>query len=148
MLQVLAEDLAVLNQRLDLVDRIAMIHEQLCRQAPSIQRVAFAIYHQNCDLLCTHVSHPALPATQWFHEQQLATIPSLQYLAQARCSRVIDDLAAELSSESVHRRWLLSQGGSRPTRCLCSGVMVCSDSSFLTPWSSPPSSRSCWIGSR
>jgi hypothetical protein len=108
--RLMAEEFAVLDQRLPLVDRIAVVHRRLCTHSPSIGRVAFALYHENRDLLCTYVSHPVVAINPRFHEQRLAEIPSLRHLAKARCTRVIHDLAAEMSSQSAYNNWLLSQG--------------------------------------
>lgn len=108
--RLLVEEFAVLDQRLALVDRLALAHKQLSVHAPGVDRVAFVLYHQSHDLLCAYVSHPVLAVDPKLHEQKLSAIPSLQHLAAARCSRVIHDMATEVSSHNAHNRWLLSQG--------------------------------------
>jgi len=99
-----------LDQSLPLGDRLTLIHQRLEHLAPAIERVAFALYQPRNDLLSTYVSHNSCSPNLSFYDAHLATIPSLKHLADARCCRVIDDMAVELPPGSTHSNWLLEQG--------------------------------------
>lgn len=99
----------VLDDRLTLAERLAVLHRQLQRWVPSIHRVAFALYQPGNDLLSTYISHNTRPPNLSFYDHRLAAIPSLMHLAETRQCRVIHDMAAELPKRSEHSRWLLEQ---------------------------------------
>ena len=105
----LPQSYAALDESLSLSQRLALLHGRLQDMVPSIQRVAFALYQPNNDLLSTYISHNSSPPNLSFYDQRLATIPSLQQLASTRQCRVIHDMALELSRQSRHSRWLLDQ---------------------------------------
>ncbi|MFM7087385.1 MAG: HD domain-containing phosphohydrolase, partial [Cyanobium sp.] len=93
-----------------LQERLQQIHQRLQAIAPAIERLAFAVHQPRNDLLSTYVSHDNSNTRLNFYDAPLSTIPSLQQLAQQRRSRIIDDMAIELPTESAHSRWLLAQG--------------------------------------
>jgi len=99
-----------LDQRRSIQERLRWIHGQLQAIEPRIARLAFAIYQPRNDLLSTYLSHNSRGPTLRFYDAPLARIPSLQALADGRCCRVIDDMAAELPRHAAHSRWLLEQG--------------------------------------
>jgi transcriptional regulator with GAF, ATPase, and Fis domain len=99
-----------LDQSVPLVDRLVLLHSRMRAVVPSVERVAFAVHHSSNDLLSTYVSHSASGTVQPFSDQRLAAIPRLARLAERRCCSVVHDIAAELSPQSDHTRWLLDQG--------------------------------------
>jgi HD-GYP domain-containing protein (c-di-GMP phosphodiesterase class II) len=110
MAQTFPQSFSTLNQTLPLQDRLASIHMRLQAIAPSLGRLAFTLYQPSNDLLSTYISHNQGSPTLRFDDASLAAIPSLRRLADARCCRVIDDMAVELSPHSAHSQWLLQQG--------------------------------------
>jgi len=99
-----------LDQRQPIQDRLCWIHTRLQAIDPRFERLAFAVYQPQNDLLSTYVSHNSRGINLSFDDAPLACIPSLQALASARCSRVIDDMTVELPPHSEHSRWLLDHG--------------------------------------
>lgn len=110
MAQTFPQSFSTLNQTLPLQDRLASIHMRLQAIAPSLGRLAFTLYQPSNDLLSTYISHNQGSPTLRFDDASLAAIPSLRRLADTRCCRVIDDMAAEFSPHSAHSQWLLQQG--------------------------------------
>lgn len=99
-----------LDQRQPIQDRLRWVHERLQAIDGRLERLAFALYQPRNDLLSTFVSHNGRGPNLSFYDAPLAGIPSLQSLASARRSRVIDDMQAELPTDSAHSRWLLQHG--------------------------------------
>ena len=99
-----------LDQSVPRVDRLVLLHSRMRAVVPSVERVAFAVHHSSNDLLSTYVSHSASGTVQPFSDHRLAAIPRLARLAERRCCSVVHDIAAELSPQSDHTRWLLDQG--------------------------------------
>lgn len=102
--------LPALDQSVPLAERLLLLSARMQAVVPAVERVAFAIYHPRNDLLSTYLSYNSRGAALRFYDHPLATIPSLQRLAEARQCRVIDDMPVELPAVSEHSRWLLSQG--------------------------------------
>lgn len=110
MAQTFPHPFSCLDQRQPIQDRLRWIHERLQAVDGHLERLAFALYQPRNDLLSTFVSHNSRGPNLSFYDTHLAGIPSLQALARARRSRVIDDMEAELPTRSAHSRWLLQHG--------------------------------------
>jgi HD-GYP domain-containing protein (c-di-GMP phosphodiesterase class II) len=110
MAQTFPQSFCCLDPTQSLQDRLAAIHARIQAFAPTVKRLAFALYQPSNDLLSTYVSHNQDSPTLTFYDASLKAIPSLRQLAESRCCRVIDDMALELPRHSVHSQWLLQQG--------------------------------------
>lgn len=91
-------------------ERIQALHDEICRIEPAIDRMACALYDAGMDLLKTFVNSTHKGSALNAYQYKLSHSPSLMHLARSRDSRVIDDIPAELDSDSEHTRWLLAQG--------------------------------------
>lgn len=98
------------TQTHSLGERVEALHHQVRRIAPSVTRLACALYEPTEDLLKTFVNStvdgPALNA----YQVRLADSPSLKTLADTQRCRVIPDLLHAGLHDTVHSRWLLDQG--------------------------------------
>jgi HD-GYP domain-containing protein (c-di-GMP phosphodiesterase class II) len=110
MAQTFPQSFCCLDPTQSLQDRLAAIHARIQALAPTVKRLAFALYQPSNDLLSTYVSHNPGSPTLTFCDASLKAIPSLHQLAGSRCCRVIDDMALELPRPSAHSQWLLQQG--------------------------------------
>ncbi|MFO1153286.1 MAG: HD domain-containing protein [Rhodospirillales bacterium] len=89
-------------------EQLRSMHARLCTELPGIARVAVAIYDRKTDALKTfvHSTNGVSPFSHYL--EKLENVPALADLAQTRQERVIDDLTANLWSDS--RRALVEHG--------------------------------------
>ncbi len=91
-------------------ERIRLLHDEICRFEPGVDRMACALYDADMDLLKTFVNstHKGTPLTAY--EYKLSLSPSLQRMAHSGETRVLHDIPLQLDSHSEHSRWLMAQG--------------------------------------
>lgn len=95
---------------LSLGSRVFTIHRQLAAVCGDVARLAVAIYDDSTGMLRTFVESSDGPSPLVCYEQPLAKVPSLQAIADDRCSRTIDDLRELEPARSAHTRRLLEAG--------------------------------------
>lgn len=95
----------------DLTHQLQSIHGLVRARYPFVERIALALYEPATDLLKTFVSSNTDQVALKRYETTLASVPSLQALAQARQSRIVEDIPdAFATSGSAHTAWLAQQG--------------------------------------
>jgi HD-GYP domain-containing protein (c-di-GMP phosphodiesterase class II) len=108
-----AEAVALLlpeHHALSLSERIGSLHEHLRRVVPTIDRLACALYDPEMDLLKTFVNSTVGGEPLRTYQYKLSASPSLMALKGEGRSRIIDNIAEELKSETEHTRWVKSMG--------------------------------------
>jgi HD-GYP domain-containing protein (c-di-GMP phosphodiesterase class II) len=94
-----------------LSQRLGLLHAQIRRELPAVDRVACALYEPETDLLRTFVHSTGQATPLRGYHLRLADSPSLAALVAGRGERVIDDIAVELHDHgATHTQWLLAQG--------------------------------------
>jgi len=95
----------------DLTHQLQSVHGLIQARYPFVERIALALYEPATDLLKTFVSSNTDQVALKRYETTLASVPSLQALAQARQSRIVEDIPEAFSaSGSAHTAWLSQQG--------------------------------------
>ncbi len=106
-----AESLALpATQTHSLGERVEALHRQVRRIAPSVTRLACALYEPTEDLLKTFVNSTLDGSALNAYQVRLSDSPSLKALAEAQRCRVIPDLQRAGLHDTAHSRWLLEQG--------------------------------------
>lgn len=93
-----------------LEQELKVIHEMISSRYPFVERVAVAMYDPILDALTTFVSSNDDHIVLKHYEAKLAQVPSLAALAVSRQSRVVNDIASELGSQTPHSAWLKERG--------------------------------------
>ena len=91
-------------------ERIAALHAHLRRVVPTVDRLACALYDPEMDLLKTFVNSTVGGQPLKTYQYKLSDSPSLMAIKDEGKSRVIDDIAETLKSETEHTRWVKSMG--------------------------------------
>ncbi len=90
--------------------RIVNLHEQMRTVWPHLCRIAIAIYDEKTDLLKTFINSTDGDDSLTHYSVKLKSVKSLQKLADARKSRIINDLRTLSGSKTEHTKWLLEKG--------------------------------------
>jgi two-component system response regulator RpfG len=90
--------------------KIINLHAELMAAFPELSRMAVAIYDRESDLLKTFLNSTKNHQPLQNYSAHLSNIPSLKALADARQTRVIDDILDFEDSTSPHTRWLIDEG--------------------------------------
>lgn len=90
-------------------ERLGQLHSRLLDSAPSISRIACAIYDASADVLKTFVNSTRSGVAISAYQAKLSDIPSLLSLAKLGQCRVIDDIQDSIHPGTDHSNWLLKQ---------------------------------------
>jgi HD-GYP domain-containing protein (c-di-GMP phosphodiesterase class II) len=90
--------------------RLAMVHAELQRRCPGVERMAVALHDRQTGLLKTFAASPATESPLSNYEAALDQVPSLRDLATQGRPRVIDDLGILAASPHQHSRRILGHG--------------------------------------
>jgi HD-GYP domain-containing protein (c-di-GMP phosphodiesterase class II) len=93
-----------------LTESVETIHSVISTRYPGIDRVALAIYDSASDTLKTFVSSNHDGHTLQAYEAKLKNVPSLQALAHAHQSRVVQDMPGQYPANAEHSQWLKNMG--------------------------------------
>ncbi|MEO0002852.1 MAG: hypothetical protein RLZZ22_544, partial [Pseudomonadota bacterium] len=94
-----------------LSQRLGLLHAQIRRELPAVDRVACALHEAETGQLRTFVHSTGHATPLRGYHLRLADSPSLAALVATRSERVIDDIAVELHDHgTAHTQWLLAQG--------------------------------------
>jgi len=91
-------------------ERLGTLHSHLRRAVPAVDRLAVALYDPEMDLLKTFVNSTIGGEPLATYQYKLSDSPSLLALKAEEKSRVIDDIADTLKTETEHTRWVKSMG--------------------------------------
>jgi HD-GYP domain-containing protein (c-di-GMP phosphodiesterase class II) len=90
----------------NLTEHLRTVHQVVSSRYPDIDRVALAAYDPKTDALKTFISSNRDGILLEHYDAKLSDVPSLAHLAQARQSRVIDDIDLVFTADSTHTSWL------------------------------------------
>jgi len=90
--------------------QLADIHQRLRVSAPEIDRISFALYDEETDLLKTYADSTFHGYELMHYEFPLSDLPALKVCAESGECRCLGDIPAQLSANSPHTKWLLDQG--------------------------------------
>ncbi len=93
-----------------LTAQLVQIHGRIVDRIPAVDRLACAIYDADSDMLKTFINSTRTGEPIEGYAFRLSDSASLSGLAAGQEVRIIDDIAAEVTPNSVHSRWLLDQG--------------------------------------
>lgn len=93
-----------------LSEKLEKLHNQLLENFSHIDRIACALYDSNSDKLKTFINSTRAGVALKGYEFKLSESYSLLQLATKRESRVLNDIPNEITSESIHARWVEDQG--------------------------------------
>lgn len=91
-------------------NQLADIHHRLMVTEPDIERISFALYDPENDLLKTYADSTFQGFELMHYEFPLTELPALKQCAQSGESRYINDIPLELKPEYPHTKWLIDQG--------------------------------------
>lgn len=91
-------------------ERLAIIHAELRRRCPGLDRMAVALHDRQDGLLKTFAASPAEESPLRNYEIPLAEARSLQETAASRRPRVVNDLDVFAGGLHVHSRRILGHG--------------------------------------
>lgn len=92
------------------MQQLESIHDIVRARYPTVDRVAFALYDQDTELLKTFVSSNSDDVALRGHEAPLSEVPSLLELARSGGHRVVDDIPGTFRAGSLHTEWLKARG--------------------------------------
>ncbi|ACB32505.1 metal dependent phosphohydrolase [Leptothrix cholodnii SP-6] len=91
--------------------RLAVLHAQIRRLVPAVDRISCALHEPEDGLLKTFVHSTTSAQPLQAYQFRLADSASLSALVRERGERVIDDMQTELHGHGhAHTEWLLAQG--------------------------------------
>ena len=93
----------------NLTEHLRTVHGVISSRYPAIDRVALATYDPLSDTLKTFVSSNKDGIRLDHYAARLAEVPSLKKLAEARQSRVVDDIDSTFQAASPHTAWLIER---------------------------------------
>ena len=103
--------IAVLLEHTDtLSERLGLIHQQVLRAVPALDRIACALYDPDQDLLKTFINSTRDGQPIAGYQYRLADSASLSALARSGATRVIEHMEAEVHSTARHAQWVREQG--------------------------------------
>lgn len=91
-------------------ERLAIVHAELRRRCPGLDRMAVALHDRRDGLLKTFAASPAEESPLRNYEIGLAETRSLQETAASRRPRVVNDLEVFAGGHHVHSRRILGHG--------------------------------------
>ena len=90
-----------LHNTINLGKKIKLIHQHLTHFVPFIDRVSFAIYDENTDLLRTFLLSEFKTCSLKLYEAKLSDVPSLKAIKEERRLRIIEDIS-QIYNERKH----------------------------------------------
>jgi len=93
-----------------MTQRLGALHQKALVMAPSLERVAFAIYEQKTDLLKTYIHSTRNGTALTSYQFPLRDSKSLMNIAETGQPRLIRDIGKTLRENSQHSQWVLNQG--------------------------------------
>ncbi|MBF8999315.1 MULTISPECIES: HD domain-containing phosphohydrolase [Vibrio] len=90
--------------------QLADIHYQIRAHIPNVDRLSFALYDRDTDILKTYADSAANGTELSQHSAYLKNLPTLQSCAKTGERRVVNNIEQRFSSHSHHTKWLLGRG--------------------------------------
>lgn len=89
---------------------LRFLHERLSVVAPSVDRIAVALYDPEEDILKTFINSTIHGYAIKGYQYRLSDSQSLSYLARTNETRVIEDIPAVLDTATAHSRYVRDEG--------------------------------------
>lgn len=112
------DKLSEINQEGSATAKLKIIHEEIIRHMPFIERIAIIIYEEERDLLKTFIhSDDNRDKILQFYQSKLSDSESLSEIVHSRISRVVNDLGIFERNNKKHSRFIAkrSYGASHTT---------------------------------
>lgn len=109
-MQQAVDNLAELNTKLPISDKLQVIHKEIKRHSPFIHRIAVAIYEEERDLLKTFISSCDDGNALLHYQNRLADSPSLKKVAEEGGARIINNLDVFAHTNKEHSKRIGSFG--------------------------------------
>ncbi len=93
-----------------LTKRLGDLHDSILERMPDISRIACALYDTSTDLLKTFINSTHSGHAIAGYEYPLSESYALNELKERNVCRIIDNIAKEIPSGTLHSNWLLDQG--------------------------------------
>ena len=90
--------------------QLADIHYQIRAHIPNVDRLSFALYDRDTDILKTYADSAANGTELSQHSAYLKNLPTLQSCAKTGEKRVVNNIEQQFSSHTHHTKWLLGRG--------------------------------------
>ena len=90
--------------------QLADIHYQIRAHIPNVDRLSFALYDRDTDILKTYADSAANGTELSQHSAYLKNLPTLQSCAKTGERRVVNNIEQQFSSHTHHTKWLLGRG--------------------------------------
>lgn len=104
------DNLSKIDQEGSASDKLAIIHQEIKRHMPFVERIAVAIYEEERDLLKTFICSDEDERVLQFYHSKLGDSQTLSEIANNRLPRVINDLAIFENLEKKHSKNISDSG--------------------------------------
>ena len=104
------DNLSKLNKEGTAANKLTIIHEEIQRHMPFIERIAVAIYEKERDLLKTFICSDTNKKVLEFYQSKLSESQTLYDIAQSRLPRVINNLSIFENSDKKHSKNIAKRG--------------------------------------
>lgn len=105
-----ADNLSQVDQEGPASEKLKVIHREIKRHKPFIERIAVAIYEEERDLLKTYICTDEEDKALQFYQSKLSDSETLFEIAESRLPRVINDLTIFEQSDKEHSKNITSHG--------------------------------------
>ena len=104
------DNLASISQEGSSSDKLKIIHQEIKRHKPFINRIAVAIYEERSDLLKTFICSDDDEAVLQFYQSKMGDSRTLKAIASSGLPRVVNDQAFVDQTHSHHTRVITKSG--------------------------------------
>lgn len=104
------DNLSRIGQEGSASEKLAIIHEEIKRHMPFIERIAVTIYEEERDLLKTYICSEAGEKALQFYQSKLGDSLTLKNIADNKLPRVINDLSIFDQSSREHSKNIAQRG--------------------------------------
>lgn len=101
------DKLSVINQEGSATDKLKIIHDEIQRHMPFLERIAVILYEEEHDLLKTFIhSDDNKDKILQFYQSKLSDSESLSEIAHSKIPRVLNDLGIFERNSKKHSRFI------------------------------------------
>lgn len=104
------DNLSNVNQEGSASDKLSIIHQEIKRHLPFIDRIAVVIYEEERDLLKTYICTDEDEKALQYYQNKLSDSQTLRDIANNGVPRVINDLAIFAQSKKTHSKNMAKRG--------------------------------------
>ena len=104
------DNLSQINQEGSAANKLTIIHQEIQRHMPYIERIAVAIYEEERDLLKTFICSDGNTKALEFYQSKLSDSKTLYDIAQSKLPRIVNNLNVFENSNKKHSKSIASRG--------------------------------------